>query len=324
MKRTWIGPRLYVIFISLCFLSVKCTVPSLTPTPVVNLVTSTDIPELSPTRTPTATGTPTPPPTPISLPSTRMPSPTPAPTMTKNEEHTFVSRMIQDNGGCRLPCWWGFTPGETELQTIRDFFLSRGVMTKLWTLEGSSNYTVYFTDNLSTVIQNYGGQKGLLDMISLVGNPPVRNEEYVYGDPQFTEVWEPYLPPQLLENYGPPEEVFLGADLWSPLQFFDLLIFYPQQGFLVQYSGPLTEQGDQLRVCPSHAEIHLDLWNPGSITRLKDVAGIEGYTYSPEDHSLLRSLAEATGMSTTEFIEEMSQPGNCIETPKEVWQLDIP
>ncbi|MCP4538783.1 MAG: hypothetical protein GY832_16745 [Chloroflexi bacterium] len=28
--------------------------------------------------------------------------------------------MLETNGGCDLPCWWGVTPGQSEWQTVMD------------------------------------------------------------------------------------------------------------------------------------------------------------------------------------------------------------
>jgi hypothetical protein len=41
------------------------------------------------------------------------PSPTLVPTLTADQEQALVLDLLQNNAGCRLPCWWGFTPGKT-------------------------------------------------------------------------------------------------------------------------------------------------------------------------------------------------------------------
>jgi len=52
-------------------------------------------------------------------------TPTSVPTLADSEEQELVLNLLQDNGGCQLPCWWGFTPGETTWHTAQEFFASR-------------------------------------------------------------------------------------------------------------------------------------------------------------------------------------------------------
>lgn len=48
--------------------------------------------------------------------------PTASPTLTAEETLRFIEQMQRINGGCRLPCWWGITPGITTLDEARQVF----------------------------------------------------------------------------------------------------------------------------------------------------------------------------------------------------------
>ena len=85
---------------------------------ITSSATITLAPSPTPTPLPTATSTP------VSKPTlTHAPRPTLGPTLTNDEEQTLVLNLLQENGGCELPCWWGFTPGETAWATAERFFL---------------------------------------------------------------------------------------------------------------------------------------------------------------------------------------------------------
>ena len=241
--------------------------------------------------------------------------------MTADEEYAFVLGMLQNNGGCQLPCWWGFTPGETSWQATRDFFTSLGKET--WGGGGILNYTVFFnTPGHYESYQSYIGEDGTLEQIGVHAVPSADEDGYrVYGNSQFAEDWRVYMLPQILEAYGLPSQIFLGLGgaAWMP---FDLVLFYPEKGFLVQYSGSAERsEGGTFLVYPHRAEITLDLWVPEQYMSLEDVPGVGSYTYAAGEMSRLHSLEEATGMSVEQFYETFVQPENetCLETPVDLW-----
>jgi hypothetical protein len=254
---------------------------------------------------------------------TPTPSPTPVPTITAEEEYVLVSEMLRDNGGCRLPCWWGFIPGEIPWETTEIFFASLGKEMHAWSDDGIQHYTVSFDiPDHHFHGQSYHEKGDMLDRIGIHAVPPVGEDGYyAYGNPQFAEDWKAYMLPQMLEVYGPPEQMFigLGGAAWLP---FDLLLFYPEQGFLVQYSGSAEQgEGGMYRACPHQVEVVLYLWAPGRYLSLDGAPGIGGYTYAQDEMSGLHSLEEATGIGIEQFHQTYVQPDNqpCLETPVDIW-----
>jgi hypothetical protein len=313
-------PALFVSLTGCCGVPV---VPTLPPTDALASLTVTPLPTVTPSPTPTSE-LPTNTPMPSPIPPTRIPRPTPVPTMTADEEYAFVSEMLRDNGGCQLPCWWGFTPGETPWETTEIFFASLGKKVEAWSGDDAQHYTVYFDipDHHHFHYQDYHEKDGTLDRIGIHAVPPADEDGHpVYGDSQFAEDWKAYMLPQILEVYGPPSQILLGLGGagWIP---FDLVLFYPEKGFLVQYSGSAERsEGDTFLVCPHRAEVTLYLWVPEQYTALEDVPGIGSYTYAADEMSGLHSLEDATGMSIEQFYQTFAQPDDqtCLETPVDIW-----
>jgi hypothetical protein len=205
------------------------------------------------------------------------PSPTLAPTLTADQEQALVLDLLQNNAGCRLPCWWGFTPGKTTWQTASTFFTSLGKniinMGRSYT-----SYRVEFTIMKYDIrlSQEYVVINGNIAMI-WVGIGMVRNEKAVFGDPLFAKALQYYMLPHLLTAYGPPDEVLIRTFSsapgggWVP---FHLLLFYPMQGILVDYQGPNEKKGNNLQWCPQNTNITMWLWMPERKLTLKDISRI--------------------------------------------------
>lgn len=316
-----------VMVVSLVLLN-GCTTPvALTPTfPSVTPILITDMPTSSPVP-PTRTPLPTPtrkPPTPKPPTPTVTPSPTVAPTLTADQEQALVLDLLQNNAGCQLPCWWGFTPGKTSWQTAQTFFTLLGKMPGEYRGPGMLNYTVDFRIPRHDVQigQVYIIRDGLIEAI-WIGASTVRNHERVYGDKQFAKDWRRYFLPQLLTTYGQPTEVLLRTFRGVPegsFVPFNLLLFYPQQGFLVWYYGPTELKGERIRMCPEQTEIALWLWPPDQKMTLEDIARW-GQGFSIEEVSGYHSLEKATGLSPETFYKIFRDASNqaCLETPVDMW-----
>lgn len=241
--------------------------PSATLPPATTTPTPSPVP---PTRTPLPAPT-SKPPTP-----TVTPSPTMAPTLIADQEQVLVLDLLQNNAGCRLPCWWGFTPGKTTWQTAQAFFASLGKIPAEYRAPDMLNYTVtsHIPQHYIDSGQVYIIRDGLIEAI-WVGASTVRNRETVYGDKQFAKDWQRYFLPQLLTTYGQPTGVLLRTFRgvpgggWIP---FNLLLFYPQQGILVRYYGPTERKGERIRVCPQQTDITLWLWSPEQKMTIEDIA----------------------------------------------------
>lgn len=246
-----------------------------------------------------------------------------APTLTADQEEDFVLDLLQSNAGCQLPCWWGFTPGETTWQTAQTYFDSLGKKTDEFSNARVTNYTVKFSlpRHDIQIGQVYNVSNGTIGMIWVKG-ATVRNNERVFGDQLFLQDWQHYMPSQMLSVYGQPAKVLLktfqSVPDWVPP--FNMLLYYPQQGILVRYYGPTERRGEQIRLCPQQADVTLWLWSPELTMTLEDIARL-GQDFPIEEVADYRSLEAVTEMDVETFHETFKDAGmeTCIETSAKLW-----
>jgi hypothetical protein len=287
-------------------------VPSSTALPSPSDRPSTpELPTLTPlptpiSKTPTATSRPT-------------LTPTLAPTLTADEEKALVLTLLQTNAGCRLPCWWGFTPGETRWQEAQSFFLSLGKEIPGGSDNGSSSYGVAFDipQHQLFLPQSYIVREDeTIDMITILalGSPGYEKE--------FTEDLDNYLLSQLLATYGQPSEVLLRTYLDPEGMYpFHLLLYYPEQGIMVRYIDLAERDEETLRFCPKQPGITLWLWSPERKMTIMDIA-VTGAAGFPENEvAYFRPLDEVTELSVEQFHQTFAQPADdtCLETPANLW-----
>lgn len=112
-------------WIVLCFFLVGCGV---TTTATATVPTQTFVPLLVLTETPTIipkpTSTSTIPPTSSVTPTqsiTPSASLTPLPTYSAHDSTVKIHQLLLNNGGCRLPCFWGIIPGQTTIEEFQQF-----------------------------------------------------------------------------------------------------------------------------------------------------------------------------------------------------------
>jgi hypothetical protein len=325
--KAYMSPSTWSLILVLLAFLASCTGPivsPLTPSPT-GILSPTPKSEL-PTNTP-VTKLPTD--APVSKPTvvipTRRSSPTPVATMTADKEQALVLSLLQDNGKCRLPCWWGFTPEETAWQVAESFFLSHGKRIGTYRDSQGTVYSVdfYIPNHGSRINQDYYTTNGDgIDVIIVRAVPAVHDEKLDYGDAQLARDWSLYMLPQMLTTYGQPSEVFLETFTGTPdggRPPFSLLLFYPENGILVRYHGPAEKTGETLRLCPSQADVGPVLWSPEYSMTLDRLANLGNELVG--DMSGFHSLEEATGMSVDEFYQTFKNANKktCFETPVDMW-----
>ncbi len=312
LQHLQIGAIVVLVLLTGCSNSTapKTTAATVSPT----LVTYTPLPSpLQATRTPT----------PSSARTQEIVTPTVGPTLTADQEEALVLGMLQNNGGCRLPCWWGFMPGQTDWQIVQGFLASTG---KAFTGYGDPYVTYEVSFKIPkheiTIDQAYVVRDEIIDTI-WVSMSMVRNNEAVFGDPLFADDLQPYMLPRFLEFYGQPDKVLVKTFSsapeggWVP---FRLMLFYPRQGVLVIYQGPNERVDQKIRWCPSKTNIALWLWSPERELALEDVAGM-GPNLTAEELSTYLSIEEATSMDIEAFYESFKDTGAqaCLETQVNLW-----
>jgi len=275
---------------------------SLPASPVLEMAMSTTPPSPSVTLPPTGTFTPIPA-TPTRTPHpTRTPRPTPVPTRTADEQRALIVDMLETNGGCELPCWWGVTPGQSDWQTVVDYFWAyRLLVLDMPHPDRPFDYSVTF---------DFSEKDGLVESIEV-------NSEIFRGavSERFAQDWRRYSPDQVLNRYGIPSQVYLHMvppiERDSPV-YYTLGLVYDQVGFHIGYMGPAIYELPTMRACPRFEEVtqiglRLESPQPG-----QSIMG------SPVH---IRTLEEATGMDVTTFYETFRNADSdvCLESPANIW-----
>ncbi len=197
---------------------------------------------LNPTPTSTSTAT--------STTATALPNPTwtPLPTIPPNQVEAEIENLLINPVNCNLPCWWGTVPGKSNWYEVER--LLRTFTTEI------RRYA------LTNDLVGYGVVVNIPEGINLTNQIGPFYTVNDRGIVKTIEVALGNLPnyslSQVLTTYGPPSEVWLNT-IDAPRagsQPFRLLLFYKQQGFLIQYvtnasmienliTGCFTNQGAQ-------------------------------------------------------------------------------
>ncbi len=254
-----------------------------------------------PTPTPTSTAEPTP----FVIPTAGASDPAAA--------RQLVKYLLQTNAGCKLPCWWGITPGETTWAQARLILEKTSLYIGDQGLKDNFNanveaYLPYPYDFAPSMEQFYDVKNGVVDYIR------------VYNFDLAPE----YRLSEILRDYGPPTEIWIRTFAAETLDVQDFLVdlFYQDRGILVEYRTgiPLQVVDGNLRNCligAMNAPV-IHLWSPDiqnlssdDAKKLIDTANLPQPT----------QLQDATGMSVETFYETFQDPttGVCLETPQDLW-----
>ena len=281
------------------------------PTPPSELLpTSNPAPTLSGNRpTPGAIlRTDTPIPSVVVVP-TYTPFPSPNPTLAASEALAFIRQMQVNNGGCKLPCWWGITPGETTWEEAKQVFAP---------LRGYSGVR-------SPVGFSFPQYSGIDASVYGESGEPVR-EIWVFGSVYGTERKEQYLPfdetwylyssSGILEQLGPPSKAMLGFNTGSADSskwYYELHVFYDESGLIIRYGGLAIADSKSVRAC-------LSLDHLTSIRIYVRVPRPDGFQGPPWDYSNApQPLELATGLSLEEFCANSRHDNACLESPIDLW-----
>jgi len=264
---------------------------------------------------------------PSPLPATATPSPThtsapptvtPRPVLTVDERRALARWMLETNGDCELPCWWGITPGETRWQEVVELLGLRG--TDLHK-QGGGVYDIMYVPLDPYRLSDYGVRLIITEYSEVVQSIGVQSEMFVGRvSEHFARDWRRYSLNQVLTRYGEPSQVML--ELWpnppEPYYPYRLFVFYDHLGILLGYEGPAIP-GEPFRVCTKFEQVtQLRLWlqSPKQQTSLLQLANLD----SGELAQML-PLEKATGMTLKTFYETFKDAESqvCMESPASVW-----
>jgi hypothetical protein len=276
-------------------------------------------------------------PTPLSI-------PTYVSTLSIEDARKRLLDLLADNGGCQLPCLWGITPGGSTSQQAKSILLPFSGISNIFEVEPSFDPSGGFVapsyvEGESDLMLNT--ELGYLIDNQVVGhiNFVAREEEIptdpngnwtsrrpIFDSPTFMKRVELYSLSHTLSEQGIPDFVMIHSSglTGSPVVAggFDVALLYPEQGIWVNYTMPMSAQGNVKKGCPENSHIEMELYPSGnpdiffSLLNKTDWA-VKKNWYKP--------VEEATSMSIEEFYEVFRQPTDkCIETPADLWPTPEP
>jgi len=223
------GRNRTIIVVLLVLLFSSCLPPSpgpFSPTPTVSQFLPPTIAE-TPTTTlipvPSLTPTDRPVPTLTSMSTqTLSPSLTPLPTIPSGEWRRKSEVLLATNGGCRLPCFWGLTPGVTTNAELEQFFDQFPSDAPEGILDGQHKRYTFFYFTARTGDSPWS--------VSFWTDPQKLTS--IFLDWETAQYSFPLA--KILNDYGLPEQVYIGA----PDAFEDglaMIVLYGKQQFAGRY-----------------------------------------------------------------------------------------
>lgn len=242
----------------------------------------------------------------------------------------IVFNLLQQNGGCKIPCWWGLEPGKTSWKTALDYFLQLGQKPRSWTNISLPQYRIWGAGfdvpeyDFGVYAMFFVDKNGIIRLIAPSAQTSPAPDEIIYGDDFYLKAMRQYRLPAMLKNYGQPEQALLylqqASDPVAP--DYQFILFYANAGVLVEYYGQSQEQGDQLRLCPIKTYQEMWLWDPNENLSLEDVFVHQAMLQTDDlkKHlALFLPLKDATGLNISEFTINFQSDNACLETPKSLW-----
>jgi hypothetical protein len=223
---------------------------------------------------------------------------TPLPTLPPEEAQRMVDKLLSANSYCKLPCIGGITPGMNSYAEAIAFFsrVAREVRyyvpTSAW---------IFYQPTVLHPFENYG------PLIRLMPSAPESKELGAI----ITE-WYEYQVTDFLADYGKPEEVYLSLTEYEPGSLtdgFEMLLHYPDQGFMAVYLGSSMRTGKELKICPVEpvlSPVSLLSWNPARKGSFEEIA-VRYEFFSEKSVANYRPL-NTYGMTVDEFYEQFKFP----------------
>lgn len=219
-----------------------------------------------------------------------------------------VFELLGNNGGCRLPCFWGFIPNQNDEEFLT-FLMETG------NEDGSIDiaHDVVF---LEIQIALAGDSNAIYTQA--YRNSP-NGFEKDYDSSYYSEHFQYYSLSNLLSIYGPPEQVYIVldagiAEMGLGVDLYLLSIEYPSKGWMAVFEMPLQRNENTFFGCPSEAFVNLRIWAPESKPQGSFIGGFGG-----DDTTYLFTVEEATSMTLEEFYNQFKDsPTLCLETPADI------
>lgn len=253
--------------------------------------------------------------------ATRRPSRTPFPLtptliriLSPTDTVLRVQSLLEGNGGCRLPCWWGIEPGTTTWEDVYRFVAPLAYNevqppdpvtfdTEAWIrAEEDSKVDLFFR------VEN-----------NLVKTYRVRLTRSLY-----------YSPAELVKAYGTPSEIWLATyndTTQEGAGLFYMVLFYDRHGFLASYYDTDAVISDgQVRKCYDEAvvtqDMRLEVWLWPSDEQPIAFSTARDWLIQTVPVDKFQRLEDTTALTPADFTRYFLEPSTnkCIFTPAQHWK----
>jgi hypothetical protein len=255
----------------------------------------------------------------------------PIPTVPVEEARTKLLDLLANNGNCRLPCVWGIAPGKSSFLEARTILLPLyGISSQIYVHSISPSYdegelSIYTSLHFLT-----GTYDDIVSSISFQVEAHKKTPdgyENIFDSTFFGERVGFYELPSVLSQHGIPDSVFIGTlagffrdgGSWG----FHILLMYPDQGMLINYTTQMQIIGKNILGCQSNAHVEFELYPSGEGDLFFTL--LEPTNWPQNIKSNYKPLEEVTSMTLDGFYQTFRQPTNiCIETPGNLWPTPEP
>jgi hypothetical protein len=248
----------------------------------------------------------TPSPKPMLEPTWTLPATLPAP-----DGFSKINEFLETNGGCRFPCWWGITPGETSWEDARNIVFP---LAGLQILDGQSSSGAFLAGLMMRYEMGEGQETGF-EQSYTIKDGIVEAIKIKFPN----KIPTPKLK-DVLTDYGIPDEVYLGGTYNKRLgwQSFWLFLHYNKQRIFIEYDRgiqPLQPPDELMPICfpeIDYAELHV--WGP-------DYSFSSTLDLIIQEHNPTYHLEKISIMTTEEFYKKFTDPAEnpCINTSSQSW-----
>lgn len=224
--------------------------------------------------------------------------------------------MQRINGGCRLPCWWGITPGITTLDEARQVF------TPLRHYRSTRGIVGFSYPDYSGIDASIETENDIVKEIWLFASALRIDKDNKIEYLPFDESWHRYSLRGVLEQLGSPSKVQIGFGATTDAvgnEYFDqyeLHVFFIDAGLIIRYTGlPDETETGNVRACfalSQAMDIRVYIREPVILS--------DGLQVPPWDYlTNSKPLEEATRLSLVEFYENLQGGQDCLESPSSLW-----
>jgi len=238
------------------------------------------------------------------------PTPSPIPTLIPQVAIETVNSLLENNGGCELPCWWGITPGKT---TLSDAHRKLAAFTDMKIVRSPrADDNKIFREYRYKISPEKEGSLVLVtldDVVIEIGPGPNSTEgRYTVHD---------------LLKYGEPRQIYITTFYsvpFSPVPF-TLVLDLQDRNILAFYLLDARYQNEYVKACPENSGPFLILTAPGYDWTFDEIEKwILGEKPPADDPHYLRSIDKATDFSVPSFFSTfLDKQDACILTKRNLW-----